>query len=484
MPIQLAERTKVPGSAIRQIFKTLTTINAERKKDNLQPIRNLSIGQPHIKLNQVVVDRLVNDLKEDRISFDYPPTVGTSTTLEMIVKLYNHWYPSVSFTTDEVMVTVGATEALMNAFNILLNPGDVILAFKPYFSTYKVQVASIGATLTGIPMMRASTQPDILALEKELQTNSKVKAVILNYPNNPSGYSLTKSDVLALAKVFEKFPDVAIIIDDVYRDLNYSDHFTALDVAPQLKNRCIIINSSAKGLAGAPGLRVGLVSANSTWMQAMAQQEICGTAGVCVLSQRALEIAIHDYLEDKERKFLTKIRQEYENNLNIMQAELAKYNLKPLEKPGGAFYLLVNAKHLVGSEIPAALGFSEKIGTSIIRDDVDIVNYFMHAANVGVVPGSGFDLDPKEGFFRISCAQPADKLIASAKAMGEATRLLIQPVVVKKPVTTSFNWIKAALYTSFGVASAYAIYGLFTRNNISTQVVSNLGRVSSRSTPH
>jgi len=253
--VKLTERTNAPLSSIREISSQIPVINKEREFFGLDPLINLSIGQPHIPPDPKVLDAVQAKLNSGTLSFCYSRSQGRTETLEAIVRLYSYYYPEVDYTKDEVMVTNGASGALWNAFSILIEKNDIVLAFEPYFSTYSSQIQALYGELKKIPTFHNNFRPDIAKLEESLATYPNAKVLILNYPNNPSGVSLHEDDLQALARKLNEYPQLIVIIDDVYRDLNYTKHLTLLDIDPSFRNRCVVINSGAKGLAGAPDLK-------------------------------------------------------------------------------------------------------------------------------------------------------------------------------------------------------------------------------------
>ena len=427
----LAKRANINVSEIRKVFAQIPTIKAQRLLEGLPPLIDLSIGQPHLPPNPEVMQKL-NAMQPPKNVQGYTAAQGEPETLEAIVTLYNHYYPEVTFKTSETMVTLGGSGALSNIFSILVEEEeDVILTFEPYFAAYSGQIQEWGGTLQKIPALKNNFRPSAEALEQALQSNPQTKALILNYPNNPSGVSLTREEAEALAKVLDKYPDVLIIIDDVYRDFDQKQHVTVLNVAPHLKDRCVLINSGAKGLLGAPGERVGMVAANAKLISNMLPRQTNGMSSVPYRTQAALRFAVEVYLANPENDWLMHAKEEYKNNTIIATAEFKKHGFTIAHDPEGAFYLLASAKHLIGRRLPNS--------EAIIQNDVDLAQYFLKVAGVAVVPGSGFGIDPKEGFLRISCANDSTLLIEAAQRMDKAAKEL-NPMPVQeanKPISGS-----------------------------------------------
>ncbi len=416
-----ANRANITVSKIREIVTALPDIKAQREKDDPKnPLINLSIGQPHIAPNPIVMQRL-DAMKPNKASLGYTSAQGEPETLEAIVDLYKKYYPGVQYKKTETMATMGGSGALSNIFSILAREDNVFLTFEPYFSAYTSQIEMWGSTLKKIPTKENNFRPTAAGLKQALNAHPKTRALIMNYPNNPSGVALTRQEAIELAKVVEEHllthPHFIIIIDDVYRDFNYSgEHVTILDVAPQLKDHCVVINSGAKGLLGVPGERVGMVAAREDLIRRMVAIQTSSISSVPHRTQAALRYAVENDLKNPDNDWLMHAKKEYRTNVETAFTEFKKQGFT-LSKPDGAFYLLVSAKHLIGKKNPQTL--------EVIKNDMDIANYFLHTAGVATVPGSGFGIDSTEGYLRISCAKENHLLIEAAMRMGKAAAQLV-----------------------------------------------------------
>lgn len=423
MSFKLSKRSNIAPPPIRKIFQQLPAIAEKRKAEGLTPLIDLSIGQPHVAANPEVMENLRKmDISSSQQG--YSPAQGEAATLRAIAQLYNHYYRSVQYineyVNEEVMVTVGASGALSNIFSVLVEKEeDEILTFEPFFGTYTGQVKEWNGSLVMIPTQDNQFRPTAKALEAALRAHPDAKAIILNYPNNPSGISLTRLEVVELSEVLKKFPKLLVILDDVYRDFNYQEHITILDVAPELKDRCIVINSGAKGLLGAPGERLGMIAAHEQLIKAMALRQTNGLSSVPFRTQAALRFAVASHLNNPANDWLVATKREYKNNVETAAIAFKQQGfLAP--KPDGAFYLLICAKHLLGTQLPKS--------KEVLKTDIDIANYFLHEAGVAMVPGSGFGIEPTQGYLRISCAKDNSLLLEAAMRIGKAAQLLIKPL--------------------------------------------------------
>jgi aspartate aminotransferase len=444
----LANRTKNTSlSAIRQIFAQIPILDREREKNELPPTINLCIGQPHLPTNPVIA---ISQTQSFPDGSGYSATQGRDETLQAIVDLYNEYYPAAKYQKNEVMVTLGATGALHNAFASIINPEDSVILFTPYFSLYEKQVKNFGGSVIEIDTKKTHFKPNIRELEKVMQQEPEPKAIVLNYPNNPSGVVLNLEELTELARALRKYPFLVIIIDDVYKDLAYNKKILSLlDVAPDLRDRCITINSGAKALAGAPGMRIGMVGANEQLIQAMAQQQNFSITSVPDETQMALIASIRERLNPKTN-WLETARETYKNNCDLVLRHLEDLHMTPTTSPGGGFFVMMNAKDLIGKKIPQAVSFTNSKGEHIIKNihgiiknthfqsDADVVQYFLYVAGVATVPGSDFGLSANEGQIRISCAQCETKLDMAMQNIKGAVESVLKLNHSQKPVSLFF----------------------------------------------
>lgn len=412
----LSERSKNPVSEIRLMFAKIPAVAKRRKAEGLPALIDLSIGRPHMPPNPVVMQH-INQYVPSASSLSYTPAQGEPETLEAIVRLYTEYYPTIQYDTDEVMATVGGSGALSNAFSVVVEkPEDVILTFEPFFAAYTGQIKEWGGTIGIISTEENRFRPTAQGLRTALEANPKAKALILNYPNNPTGISLTEDEVKALVTVIEDYPDLLIIIDDVYRGLNYKKHMTILDLAPHLKERTVVINSGAKDLVGAPGLRVGMIAAPRELIKAMISRQTNGMSSVPYHTQAALRFSVDTFLKSPQNAWISGVRAEYRKNIDIATHAFAQEGFQLAADPEGAFYIYLDASPLLGKT-------SLDTG-KIIKTDMDIAEHLLEVAGVAAVPASGFGSKASKGLLRISCANEGHLLQEAAKRIGIFARSL------------------------------------------------------------
>ncbi len=446
-PIKLTARTKVDMAVTRKMFAQVPMVNAERATLGLPPVINLTLGQPHVPLNSEVIKTLKQKLEEPSItiSFGYSQTAGRPETLTAITKLYEHYHPKVTYANNEVMCTNGANQAIWNAFSILLEEKDgkkdVILTFSPYFVQYKNQVTVLGGNLKTINTGQSGWRPTAAALEQKIQQclddKENVKALIINYPNNPSGLVVDTTELKKMVDVLKKYPQIAIIQDDVYRDLSFKPFVSLIDLEPSFKDRTIVVNSASKGLIGAPDIRIGMAAAPKKWIEAMSTQQLLAVASISYLSQMALVAAIDLKLQGKNEAWEKNARETYQQNVQNFSKQLNEIGVPAVSEAEGAFYLLIDASRLLGKSIPNEITLKKADGSTVqlndlhkkiesqtIDNDITMAAVLINMAGVATVPGSGFGLDTNRGILRISCAIDGKEFTKAIDNLKEVFELI------------------------------------------------------------
>lgn len=439
-----SSHTYQPINPIKQVFQQIPSIDAERKAIGVEPVIDLSIGQPHIPLQMQAIDSFIEYLESlktmppDELSKEmgYGNGLVITETRQLISRLFSESYPEVAggFIPEEVMTANGATGAMNAILNVLVDAGDEIVIFAPYFSIYEQQVRSLGGSLISIPLSLNRSNSDLL--DETLRSHPKIKALIWNDPNNPLGTKANREELQNLAQVIEKYPDLIIIHDEIYKDIVHNDEtLSLLNVAPQLKARSFIIRCIGKDILGAPAIRGGMIAApismqtsngsKVNFIKLMTNQQFLDGSGISILVQKIVGLSIEQKLSGVSREWEIGMKKEYAENIKSVVSALLDMGLKPLVHPNGAFYVMADASRLLGKSIPRKIGCIDNLHTKVgkeLKNDIDIASFFLHAAGVAVVPGSSFGTDHCS--FRISCTKPKDRLIQATQRMKKAIESL------------------------------------------------------------
>lgn len=288
-------------------------------------------------------------------------------------------------TRQEIVVTVGAKQSLFNLAMALYEAGDEVIIPSPYWVSYPEQVSLFGAT----PKIAVTQERNAFKLTPEELTASisdKTKAIILCTPSNPTGSAYSRNELRALADVMAKH-NFWIIVDEIYGELAYAGELPSLlEVAPELKDRIIIVDGVSKTYA-MTGWRIGWIIAPAKVASAVDMMQGQATSNAAAVSQHAALAALTSSREDFE-----KMRGVFKARRDLMCGRL---NIIPGFQcliPDGAFYAF-----------PSVRGFFGKVTSAgkTLENDLDVTEFLLSEAHIAVVPGSAFGA---EGYVRFSYA--------------------------------------------------------------------------------
>ncbi|MDY3300458.1 MAG: aminotransferase class I/II-fold pyridoxal phosphate-dependent enzyme [Limosilactobacillus reuteri] len=352
-------------------------------------IIKLTLGEPDMATPEHVKQAAIRSIEED--DSHYAPQMGKPELLEAISDYIQntrdvHYDPQT-----EIIATVGATEALDATLFAILNTGDKVVVPTPIFSLYFPLIEMTGATVVQVDTSADNFVLTPEKLEEVLEEEGKgVKAVILNYPSNPTGREYPQEVLAGLAEVIKKHHLYAIA-DEIYSELVYGvEHYS---IATMIPERTIFISGLSKSHA-MTGYRLGYVAAPAKIMANISKMHAflvtTVTNNVQVAAAEALTNGLDDPLE---------FRKIYRHRRDLLVAGLKKLGFEMLT-PEGAFYLF--------AKIPAQFG----------TDDVAFAKQLAKEAKVGVTPGSAFGKGG-DGYVRLSYASSDENLTEAIKRIGE-----------------------------------------------------------------
>ena len=322
------EVSKIASSLQFSPIRRFNPIAAEAAKSGVK-VYKLNIGQPDVKTPDVFLDKIKNF---DESVIAYQESQGDSALREAISKYFKNEF-SVYFRPDEIITTMGGSEAITIMFACILNPDDEVLMPEPYYTNYSTFISTSGGKIKPV-----TTGPDDgynYAKEELLEgaISDKTKAICIINPNNPTGYVLSEDEMEFIADFAIKH-DLWIIADEVYREFVY-DGKKAMTFASieRIKDRLIVIDSVSKRYS-ACGARVGFIAShNEEFMQSVlkfCQGRLC-IPTIDQVGATALFELPHSYYEEA--------RDEYEARRDAAYEEISQIPDVVCVKPKGAFYL-------------------------------------------------------------------------------------------------------------------------------------------------
>jgi aminotransferase len=289
---------------------------------------------------------------------------------------------------NQIIVTIGASQAIDLAFRAILNQGDEVLIVEPSFVSYAPLVSLAG----GFPIP-VSTSPangfKVTAEQIENAITEKTKAILLCSPNNPTGSTLNKEDLLEIAKVIEKH-DLIVVADEIYAELTYDETFTSFASIEGMYERTILINGFSKGFA-MTGWRLGYLAAPKAFVEVMLKIHQYTTMCAPNMLQHGAIEALRNSFHEVEA-----MQKSYRRRRNYVVQTLNQMGLD-CHTPGGAFYVFPSITRTGLS--------SEQFAEELLMQE-----------KVAVVPGHVFG-ESGEGYIRCSYATSMPQLQEALKRM-------------------------------------------------------------------
>jgi len=355
---------------------------------------NLSQGFPDFDTPDELKNQAIAAIRAGRNQ--YPVTFGEPILRERIAeKVKRHNGIDCDPATD-ITVCCGATEAMLSTMKALINPGDEVIIFEPFYENYGPDVILSGAT----PRYVALRAPDWSYNPEELEAafNEKTKAIIINTPNNPTGKVFTRKELEDIARLCLDW-DVYAVTDEIYEHILYDGReHVSLASLDGMADRTITINSVSKTYS-ATGWRVGwAVAARRITERIRKVHDFVTVAAPAPLQHATAEALLFP------DEYYVSLAGRYQGARDLFLAGLEECGFKPY-RPRGAYYVMVEAQAV-----------RERLGTA---DDVDFSRKLIHKTGVATVPGSAFYSDPAMGLNQVRFA-----FCKKTETLRKALRLL------------------------------------------------------------
>ncbi|WHQ47852.1 aminotransferase class I/II-fold pyridoxal phosphate-dependent enzyme [Lactiplantibacillus plantarum] len=342
---------------------------------NIPGIVRLTLGEPDFNTPEHVKQAAIESIEADESH--YAPSNGTlalrTAAAEFLAAKYDVHYDPAS----EVIITAGATGGIYTALTSILNPGDEVLIPTPIFPLYIAIVKLSGAT----PVFMDTSDNGFVLSPDQLQTtlaaHPKTKAVVLNFPSNPTGVTYRHDDLKALAAVLANQP-IFVLSDEIYSELTYGEPHES--IANYLPTQTILLNGVSKSHA-MTGWRIGIMCAPKAITAQLGKIHQFTVTSTTTNAQAAATEALKNGLDDAQV-----MKREYQERRDYLYDALNDLGFGfQSAKPEGAFYLF--------SKIPAGLP----------QNSMAFCRELAHEARVALIPGSSFG-PGGEGYVRISYA--------------------------------------------------------------------------------
>lgn len=361
---------EIPFSGIRKFFDMASS---------MEDVISLGIGEPDCSAPDTVINACIDSLKRKETS--YTSNWGLIELRKEISKLFKNRYQLDYDPNNEIIVTIGVSEAISVILTTILNPGDEVLIPDPAYLAYPACVSIARGTPVLVP-----TYPDnefkLTVEELEKKLTPKTKAIIIGYPNNPTGTVMDRESLLKVAEFAEKH-DLIVISDEIYCDLTYDGTHICFASLPGMRERTLTLNGFSKSYA-MTGLRVGYICGPEEIMEDIYKVHQYEILCASITSQYGAVAALR-YCDNDVKKMYD----EYAARREIVYESLKKMGL-PVSKPKGAFYIFPDI---------SITGMS----------DEEFAERLLYEFKVSVIPGTCFGPQGKD-HVRISYAASRENI--------------------------------------------------------------------------
>ena len=379
---------------------TLTMAKKARElKSQGIDIISLSLGEPDFKTPQHIQDAAKAAIDEGKY-FSYSPVAGYQDLREAIAKKLREENEITAAKAENIVVSTGAKHSIANVFMCLINEGDEVVIFSPYWVSYAEIIKLAG----GVPILIEGTLENnfkATAAQLEAAVTPKTKAVIYSSPCNPTGSVFSKEELEAIAEVVKKHPSMMVIADEIYELINFVGRNYSIASFPGMFERTITVNGFSKGYA-MTGWRVGYICAPLEIAKACEKIQGQFTSGVTGIAQRAALAGISgDQAPSKA------MAEAYLRRRNLVLGLIQDIPGIKTHVPEGAFYLFPDVSAFFGK---SAHGYDVKTAD-------DLCLYLLAIANVSLVTGEAFGAP---SCIRLSYAASDEELVEAMKRIKKA----------------------------------------------------------------
>ena len=362
---------------------------------------SLSVGEPDWDTFPSVKAAGIHAIEAGQTK--YAPSNGTPQ-LRTAIAHQTSKFLGVNYSANEVMVTVGAKFVVFAALQMLCDPGDEVLIPAPYWVSYPTMAELVDGAPVIVPSDEL-TGFKVHAQHIEKKITAKSKVLILNSPSNPTGQVYSRDELVGIAGVLRKHPNLVVISDDIYNQLVFTGDTVAphlLHIAPDLKDRVVVINGASKTYS-MTGWRLGWALGNEGLIKAMSNYNSQTASCAAPFTQTAALAAIQegDAQVKEHLKVLVKRRDSFVDGLNSVPGWRAGL-------PQGAFYVWADIRALLGRSWQG-----KHLATSS-----DVAAALLDSQKVAVVPGGESGL---EGYLRLSFALHEKDLTEAVKRIRTFT---------------------------------------------------------------
>ncbi len=305
------------------IFATMSKLALENKAINL------SQGFPDFEgpewIRKIAAEKIMHG------SNQYAPYPGSVNLRQNLQTLYKKNYHLDYDWNSEISISVGATEAIYSIITAVVNPGDEVVVFEPFYDSYQASIIMAGGTIKPVTLKAPDFHFDENELKKAI--SSKTKMIIVNTPHNPTGKMFSKKELEIVAQLAIE-NDLYVLSDEVYEYLTFDDHkHIPIATLPQMKERTFTVSSAGKTL-GLTGWKIGWVCTSATLSTKFRMVRQFTSFSVATPFQEAVAEAMNSF-----DTYIPEFQKQYKEKRDYFYAGLIELGFKP-NKPEGTYFIM------------------------------------------------------------------------------------------------------------------------------------------------
>jgi len=370
-------------------------------KNQGKDVISLSLGEPDFDTPIHIKEAAKSALDEGYTK--YTPVPGLMELRQAIVKKFKN-ENGLEFSTSQIVVSNGAKQCIYNLCMSLLDPGDEVIIFTPYWVSY----ADIVRLAGGVPVfVNSSIDNDFKVTPEQVQDaiTDKTKAILFSSPCNPTGSVYSADELEGLAEVIGSRKEIVIFSDEIYEHINFGEKHTSIGSFDQVKDQTVTINGFSKGYS-MTGWRLGYLGGPQWIASACAKIQGQVTSGANAFGQKAAITAL-----EGDQNPSSEMKKAFQQRKHLVRNLLQEIPGIKINDPAGAFYIF--------PDVSAYFGKSYEGET--ISNSEEFAEYLLKEALVAVVGGGAFGADE---CIRISYAASEDELRECMKRIKEAVSKL------------------------------------------------------------
>ncbi|WP_342086894.1 pyridoxal phosphate-dependent aminotransferase [Dyadobacter sp. OTU695] len=401
----VAEQTRLLADRINALEESSTLAMTKMARELAaqgHKVISLSVGEPDFKTPAHICEAAKKAIDDG--FHGYSPVAGYPDLRKAIadkLKRDNNidWKP------ENIVVSTGAKHSLANVIQVLVNPGDEVVIFAPYWVSYS-EMVKLAEGKSVVVDGAFENDFKVTAEQLEAAITPRTKVVMYASPNNPTGAVYSEKELREIAAVLEKHEGVYVLADEIYEYINFTEegHFSIGSI-PALKDRVITVNGVAKGYA-MTGWRIGFIAAAKWIADGVEKLQGQVTSGTNSIAQKAATAAFNGPKEPS-----IEMAKAYHRRRDLVVGLLKEIPGFKVNVPQGAFYAFPDVSYY----------FGKSDGETLIKDSDDFANWLLNKSYVSTVAGSGFGAP---NCIRISTAAADEALEEAVKRIKDAVATL------------------------------------------------------------